>query len=107
MVKTTTYIEGQFAAAHVGPYAETVHGHDWFVRVYFDASRHSAIDLMEALDRTLELLDHKCIDDILGADMATNEKLAVFFLSYLSVRGAAKVEVWRFHKMRRFGAVAE
>lgn len=102
---TETYVEGQFSAAHIGPYADGVHGHDWFVRAYFENTQLSAITLMEKLDEVLARYDHKCLDDIINHKNATNEGMATIIKWGLEKWGCTKVEVWRYHKNRRFGAV--
>lgn len=108
----TTFIESEFNAKHLGPFATNFHGHKWFVRAHF-AQTGAAIVNAEALQKDVDETLEKAfgtvpLDTVLGQRNATNEGVAKACFDLLAWVGkCVKVEVWRVEKGRRFGACAE
>jgi len=95
-----TYAEGQFCGIHCGPYATVTHGHDFWVRATWEGKGDFRI-WRDMLDDELSALDHRDLNALLG-DKATNEGIATYLGPVLD---AVEVEVWRFDRGRRFGAI--
>ena len=60
------FTDSSFDAAHKGEYAEQVHGHTWFVRVFWPAHPPKDARFMHArLRQYLEAaFDHRLLDDV-------------------------------------------
>lgn len=96
----TTYVEGQFCGIHTEPYAHVTHGHDFWVRSTWEQRGDFRL-LRDLFDDELSALDHRDLNSLFGNN-ATNETLAAYLGSVL---GSSEVEVWRFDRGRRFGAI--
>ncbi len=83
-----------FDAAHKGEYAEQLHGHTWFVKVYWPAHPPKDARFMhERLNQYLEAaFDHRCLDDVI--DDPTNYGVAKA-VAQLMGDDVKKIEVWR------------
>ena len=58
----TTIVTGSFTADHQKPYGVRRHGHDWHVRVSFEATGHKD-EPQRWLDETLAVFDHGFLDE--------------------------------------------
>ena len=94
-----TFVEGQFCGVHCEPYADVVHGHDFWVRVSWENNGDFRF-CRDILDDELIGLDHSNLNSLLGAK-ATNEGIAEYLGNLLD---ADEVIVWRFDRGRKFGA---
>lgn len=104
-----TYVEAQFCALHKEPFGHALHGHDWWVRAEFqsaDPPRPFA-EYQKRLDGLCSCLDHHEIGMVVTEGSATNEGVATWFLNRMRAGGCVRVEVWRYERGRKFGAVAE
>ncbi|AOR76512.1 hypothetical protein [Novosphingobium resinovorum] len=95
-----TYAEAQFCGIHKAPYSAFTHGHDFWVRVTWKDAGDFRL-WRDTLDDEIAGLDHADLNELLG-DKATNEGVAAYLGAIL---GAVTVEVWRFDRGRRFGAI--
>lgn len=90
---TTTYVEATFEAAHSLPDGfgvSRVHGHSYWVRVYFKQGE-SVLRLKPLVDEAVAVLDHGLLNDILAYE-PTMENIAEFIAS---ATDAERVRVWR------------
>ena len=94
----TTIVTGSFTADHQKPYGVRRHGHDWHVRVSFEATGHKD-EPQRWLDETLAVFDHGFLDEHL--EDPSNEGVAKWLGEHLH---ATRVYVWRYDKGREFGA---
>lgn len=99
MIRTT--VDGRIDAAHIGPFAETMHGHTWKVRAWFrvdnDEDPTDIAILGGRLSDVLSLLDHETLDNVLGRRLSHSEGIATFVLRRLTEMNLKieKVRVWR------------
>lgn len=109
----TTFVESEFNAKHLGPFATNFHGHKWFVRAHFAQSGTATVNaetLQKGVDEILEkTFGTVPLDTVIGQRNATNEGVAQAVFGLLDGRfgKCVKVETWRVEKGRRFGACAE
>jgi hypothetical protein len=99
-MKTLTFVEGQFCGVHAEPYSKKKHGHDFWVKVTWKECGNFR-NFRKILDDELEEMDHSDLNFLLY-NKATNEGIAEYLGNKLT---AEEVEVWRFDKGRRFGAI--
>jgi len=100
MSQTLTFVEGQFCATHCEPYGASKHGHDWWVRAFWNEGQDYR-SYQSVFYKLLENMDHTDLNDLIGRD-ATNEGVARYLAENMD---CVEVEVWRFEKGHRFGAV--
>ena len=88
------FTEASFDAAHKGEYADQVHGHTWFVRIFWPAEPPKDARFMHArLRQYLEAaFDHRMLDDVIPDP--TNYGVAKA-LSGLMGDDIKIIEVWR------------
>lgn len=85
------FTETVFSASHRGDFAEELHGHTFYVRVYWPAEPcRDAREVHAALVRVLDAFDHSTLD---GKVEPTNYGVCKAIASRLT--GLSKVEVWR------------
>jgi 6-pyruvoyl-tetrahydropterin synthase len=92
-VSALDFTDSSFDAAHKGEYAEQVHGHTWFVRVFWPASPPKDARFMNArLRQYLEAaFDHRLLDDVCEP---TNYGVAKA-IAQLMGDDIKRIDVWR------------
>jgi 6-pyruvoyl-tetrahydropterin synthase len=88
------YTEASFDAAHKGEYAEQVHGHTWFVRIYWPSSPPKDARFMQArLKQYLEAaFDHRMLDDVIDDPTNIGVARAIWQLMGDDLK---RIQVWR------------
>ncbi len=87
---------------------EDLHGHNWKVEVYVQARKPDKIgmvmdfkDLKMELNKVLEKLDHKCLNDLAYFKKfnPTSENIAQYIYNNLkpAVKGLKSITVWESH----------
>lgn len=80
-----------FEASHCGEYADEIHGHLWWVRIYWLGEPRVNVETMnERLVSCLNQWDHKLLDGLVDP---TNEGVAEAVAKQIA--GLSQVKVWR------------
>lgn len=91
------WVDGTFDAAHQRPYGDRVHGHTWFVRVFWNSDGRDARAMQVSLDTILlHGFDHRLLDEV--ADLEPSN--AGVAKAVATLMGDLITEVWVWRKGR-------
>jgi 6-pyruvoyl-tetrahydropterin synthase len=94
MMTELDYTESSFDAAHKGEYAQQIHGHTWFVRIFWPASPPKDARFMHSrLRQYLEAaFDHRMLDDVIEDPTNIGVARAIWQLMGDDLQ---RIQVWR------------